>query len=313
MLLHWQSQNITLRLRCRLCFGSAGKKTMKIAGVQTDVAFREPETNLGTLEQVLRAETARGTQLTIFPECFVTGYCFDSLEEALEYGQSIPGPTTERVAALCRELQTACIFGMLERDGDQLYNVAVLVGPDGVVGSYRKVHLPWLGVDRFTTAGERPFEVFEVCGVRIGMLICYDGGFPEASRVLALEGADLIVLPTNWPPGGRQMAEYATNSRAMENGVFFAAVNRVGTENGFPFIGLSRICHPAGTTLDGIDTDEPGIIRAEIVVEEARRKRAVRVPGLHVIDRLADRRPALYGRITDAHGLLRPGRDEPLE
>jgi predicted amidohydrolase len=286
---------------------------MKIAGIQTDVVIGDPDANLAKLEAVVRDEVTRGTELTVFPECFVTGYCFDSLNEAMQYGEAISGRSTERVASLCRELKTSVVFGMLERDGDRLFNAAVLIGPDGLVGSYRKVHLPWLGVDRFTTAGERPFEVFELAGLRIGMLICYDGGFPEASRVLALQGADLILLPTNWPPGGRNMAEYSINSRAMENGVYFAAVNRVGTENGFPFIGLSRICHPSGNTLDGLQHDQEGIIRAEINADEARTKRAVRVPGLHVIDRMADRRPAYYGQLTEAHGLLRPGRDEPLE
>ena len=175
---------------------------MKIAGIQTDVVFRDTAANLAALETAVLNEVRQGTDLTIFPECFASGYCFDSLEDALQFGESIPGPATDRVAALCRQLQTHVVFGLLERDGNQLYNAAVLIGPAGLIGSYRKVHLPWLGVDRFTTAGDRPFEVFEAAGVRIGMLICYDVGFPEASRVLALKGADLILLPTNWPPGG---------------------------------------------------------------------------------------------------------------
>ena len=266
---------------------------MKIAGIQTDVVFRDTEANLRALEKIVADEVRQGTDLTIFPECYASGYCFDSLEEALEFGESIPGPATDRVAAVCRQLNTHVVFGMLERDGDRLYNAAVLIGPAGLIGSYRKVHLPWLGVDRFTTAGDRPFEVFEAAGVRIGMLICYDGGFPEASRVPALRGADLILLPTNWPPGGTYMADYAINSRAMENGVFFAAVNRVGTENGFNFIGKSRICHPTGATLAVLDQPTAGVLRAEIDPEVARAKRVVRVPGKHVIDRMADRRPAL--------------------
>jgi len=285
---------------------------MKIAGIQTDVVFRDTSANLAALETAVLSEVQQGTDLTIFPECYASGYCFDSLEEALEFGESIPGPSTDRVAALCRQLRTHVVFGLLERDGDRLYNAAVLIGPDGLIGWYRKVHLPWLGVDRFTTAGERPFEVFEAAGVRIGMLICYDGGFPEASRVLALRGADLILLPTNWPPGGTYMADYAINSRAMENGVYFAAVNRVGTENGFSFIGKSRICHPTGATLATLDTPTAGILRAEIDPQVARTKRVVRVPGKHVIDRMADRRPALYGAVVESHDLLRPGRDEAL-
>ncbi len=285
---------------------------MRIAGIQSDVVFKNINANLTMLEQTVRAEVARGTELSIFPECFSTGYCFDSLEEAREYAESVPGPTTDRVVRLCAELKTFVVFGMLEKDGDRIFNIAVLVGPNGLIGSYRKVHLPYLGVDRFTTPGDRPFEVFDAGGVKIGMLICYDGGFPEAARVLSIQGADLIVLPTNWPPGGSYMAEFSINSRAMENGVYFAAVNRVGTENGFSFIGKSRICSPVGATMVSLDDDSSGIFRAEIDPVIARTKRIVRVPGKHLIDRMADRRPEMYGAICEPHQLKRPGRDEPV-
>ena len=215
-----------------------------------------------------------------------------------------------RSKTLCKELNTIVVCGMLEKSGAQLFNTAVLIGPEGLIGSYRKIHLPYLGVDRFTTPGDRPFEVFEANGVRIGMLICYDGGFPEAARVLALRGADIILLPTNWPPGGDYMAQFSINSRAMENGVYFAAVNRVGTENGFRFIGKSRICSPVGATMTSIDNDKPGIIRADIDPVAARTKLIVRVPGKHMIDRMADRRPEMYGAVCEPHDLKRPGRDE---
>ncbi len=285
---------------------------MKIACIQTDVVFKDINANLNVLEKTVREEVAQGTQLTVFPECFSTGYCFDSLEEAAAFGESVPGPSTDRVAKLCAALNTHVVFGMLEKSGSDLFNVAVLIGPQGLIGSYRKVHLPYLGVDRFTTPGNRPFEVFEAAGVRIGMLICYDGGFPEAARVLSILGADLILLPTNWPPGGSYMAEFSINSRAMENGVYFAAVNRVGTENGFSFIGKSRVCNPTGATMISIDDASCGVMRVEIDPVVARTKRIVRVPGKHLIDRMADRRPEMYGPICEPHTLKRPGRDEPV-
>ena len=285
---------------------------MKIACVQTDVSFKDINANLSSLEATVRSEVNQGTELTVFPECYSTGYCFDSLAEAMEFSESVPGPSTDRVAKLCVELKTYVVFGMLEKSGEDLFNVAVLIGPDGLIGCYRKVHLPYLGVDRFTTPGDRPFEVFEAAGVRIGMLICYDGGFPEAARVLSIRGADLIVLPTNWPPGGSYMAEFSINCRAMENGIYFAAVNRIGTENGFSFIGKSRICSPVGATINSIDDASPGILRTEIDPMVARTKRIVRVPGKHLIDRMADRRPEMYAAICEPHSLKRPGRDEPV-
>ncbi|MFN9718216.1 MAG: carbon-nitrogen hydrolase family protein [Planctomycetota bacterium] len=285
---------------------------MRIAGIQTDVTLGDVAGNISRLEQTLRDEVIQGTELTIFPECFTTGYCFDSLEDARNFAETVPGPTTDRIALLCAELRTFVVFGMLEKSGANIFNTAVLIGPEGLIGSYRKVHLPYLGVDRFTTPGDRPFEVFAAGPVRIGMLICYDGGFPEAARVLSIKGADLIVLPTNWPPGGAYMAEFSTNCRAMENGVYFAAVNRVGDENGFHFIGKSRICSPVGATMSSLDHDHVGILRAEIDPQVARTKRLVRVPGKHLIDRMADRRPDMYGPICEPHSLKRPGRDEPV-
>jgi predicted amidohydrolase len=202
-------------------------------------------------------------------------------------------------------------FGMIESIGSNLFNASVLVGAQGVVASYRKVHLPYLGVDRFLDFGDRPFAVQEAAGVRFGLNICYDSGFPESSRVLALAGADLVILPTNWPNGAETLAEHAVAMRALENAIYYAAVNRVGDERGFRFIGRSRICDPTGKTLAVASATGEEIIYATIDVEKARKKTIVRVPGKHLVDRVADRRPELYGPLAEPHGLPRPGRDIP--
>ncbi len=279
---------------------------MKVAGVQMDVAIGNPTANLDRIETFTEQTTAQGADLTIFPECAVTGYCFDSFEESLPLAEMIPGPSTERLTAICNRLKTHIVTGMLERDGDRIFNAAVLVGPEGVVGSYRKIHLPYLGVDMHTTPGDRPFAVHEVNGVKIGMNICYDVGFPESARCLALLGADLIVLPTNWPPGAECMASASIPSRAMENAVFYAAVNRVGTERGFRFIGRSSICAPNGKVIAASEGVDEEILYADIDVEQSRRKHIIRVPDKHEIDRLADRRPEMYGPITQPHNLPTP-------
>jgi predicted amidohydrolase len=151
--------------------------------------------------------------------------------------------------------------------------------------------------------------VHEADGLRIGMHICYDGGFPESARVLTLLGADLIVLPTNWPPGAECMAGCAVNTRAMENHVYYAACDRVGHERGFRFLGLSKICDPRGQVLAEAPHDREEILYAEIDPSQARNKRIVRVPGLHVIDRLGDRRPEMYGPlVAPVPAALRPSR-----
>lgn len=281
----------------------------RIAGVQMDVQIGDVATNLSRICEKLRETTAGGAVLTVFPECAVPGYCFGSLAEALPYAQTIPGSATDQLSKVCHELKCFAIVGMLERDGDRVFNAAVLIGPEGVVGSYRKVHLPFLGIDMFTTPGDRPFAVQSAGPIRVGMNICYDAAFPETARCLSILGADLITLPTNWPPGAECTAACVINARAMENGVYYIAVNRVGTERGFPFIGRSKIVDPSGRTLAESLTLEEEILYAEIDPEQARNKHVIRVPGKHEIDRLADRRPEMYGPLVAPHHLKRPGRD----
>lgn len=274
-----------------------------------DVALGNVAANIEKMTARLRETAAAGAVLTIFPECASTGYCFENLDEARPCAETIPGPTTEAMAQTCAELGVFAIFGLLEQAPEGgVFNALALVGPEGVVGSYRKVHLPYLGVDMFATFGDRPFAVHDAGGLRVGMNICYDSAFPESSRALTLLGADLIALPTNWPPGAECVAENAINTRAMENAVYYAAVNRVGTERGFTFIGKSRICAPTGKTLAVGSDSEEEILYADVEPEIARNKRVVREPGRHAIDRLADRRPEMYGPLVEPHTLPRPGR-----
>jgi predicted amidohydrolase len=203
------------------------------------------------------------------------------------------------MAAACRRLNSWCVFGLLEKDGDRLFNACALVGPEGFIAGYRKIHLPFLGVDRFTTSGDRPFQVHSAGPIRVGMNICYDCAFPESSRVMALAGADLIVLPTNWPPGAECTADYVVNARALENNVYYLAVNRVGEERGFRFIGGSKICATNGSPLAAAAHERETILYAEIDLARARNKHVVRVPNKHEINRFADRRPQWYGPIAE--------------
>jgi predicted amidohydrolase len=126
------------------------------------------------------------------------------------------------------------------------------------------------------------------------MSICYDAGFPEAARVLTLLGADLIILPTNWPDGSSRVPRYLVSARALENCVYFAGVNRVGEEGGFHFCGLSRIADVNGDLLAASESDREELLFAEIDPERARRKRIVMIPGEYELDRVGDRRPEMY-------------------
>ena len=290
---------------------------MRLAGVQMDVAFADPQTNRQRMAQRFTQARQDGADLVIFPECAVNGYCFDSRAAAAAVAEPLAGSSVEMFTSLCREQGGLAVFGMLELAGTQLFNAAVLVGAEGLLASYRKVHLPYLGVDRFVDFGDAAFAVHEMThagqSLRLGLNICYDSGFPESSRVLALAGADLVVLPTNWPNGAELLAEHAIPTRAMENGIFYAAVNRVGIENGFTFIGRSRICDTAGRTLAVGSATEEMLLYADIDPAAARTKTVVRVPGKHLIDRMADRRPEFYAPIAQPHTIPRPGRDVPVE
>jgi len=270
----------------------------KIAAVQMDCRQGDREHNLRVVRTRLTEAVASGAHLVVFPECILTGYCFESKDEAMPHAETVPGPSTEALTADCRRLGAWAVVGLLERGADnRLFNACVLVGPAGQVEVYRKVHLPCLGVDRFTTPGDRPFAVHDLGGLRIGMTICYDGSFPESSRVLALLGADLVVLPTNWPEAARKTAQYITPARALENHIYYAAVNRTGEERGFRFIGQSRIVRFSGDLLAVCDHDREEVLYADIDPAKARQKRIVHIPACYEVDRVGDRRPEMYGPI----------------
>lgn len=269
-------------------------KKVKIAGLQMDPKILEKERNLARCLELIELTAREGARLIVLPECALTGYCFSSLEEALPVAEPILGSSTEKLMAACRELNVYVIVGLLEKDGDKCYNTAVLLGPHGLVGKYRKLHLPYIGVDRFLNPGDLPLTVYDTEVGKIGMGICYDLMFAEHSRVLALQGADLLVFPANWPERATVYPDYIVPARAVENHVFCVAVNRVGTERGTQFPGRSKITHWSGRALAEGELNEESILYAEIEPIEARRKRIVNVPGEHEVDFINDRRPEFY-------------------
>ena len=275
------------------------KKT-KIACVQMDVAIGKVEDNRATIVEKLRSAAESGAELVIFPECALTGYCFDSLEEAVQFAESIGGKSSDAIAAACSETGAHAVVGFIEKDGSNYYNAAMLIGPggSGVIANYRKVHLPFLGVDRFLTPGDEQFRVHELPFGRVGINICYDASFPEAARALKLLGAELIVLPTNWPTGAWRTPEFVLNARSCENHLNFVAANRCGVERGWEFIGRSKIIDVNGDTVAEATRFGEEILFAEVDLGSANNNKIVNVAGAYEIDRLADRRPEFYRIIT---------------
>jgi 5-aminopentanamidase len=269
----------------------------KVAAVQMDCRLGDKGRNLATIRERLRVAANAGAHLVAFPECALTGYCVETIDEIRPLVEPLTGPSIKALAEDCRALGVWAVVGFLEQ-GDtssQCFNAAALVGPEGIVASYRKIHLPCLGVDRFATPGDRPFEVHDLGGLRVGINICYDGSFPEASRILTLLGADLIVLPTNWPTGARGTVRHLVQARALENHVYYMAVNRTGQERGFQFIGQSRIVNFDGELLAFSEGNADEILYADLEPQAARQKQVVNIPGKYEINRVADRRPEMYG------------------
>jgi 5-aminopentanamidase len=275
---------------------------VRVAAVQIEPKLGRIEANLARIVDRIADAARAGARLVVFPECALSGYGFGSRQEGLAHAVTVDSAPVGRVVAACRQHGCFCVFGMLERDGERLFNACVLSGPDGVVATYRKVHLPFLGIDMFADPGDTPFAVHDAGGIKVGMHICYDCSFPESARVMSLLGADLLVLPTNWPTHSECAAEHMIPTRAMENTVYVMAVNRVGQESGFRFIGGSSIVDPNGKRLAQAGPDSEETLIAEIDPARARTKRLVRVPGRHEINRIADRRPRFYQALTEPNG-----------
>jgi len=270
---------------------------MRVAVAQTEPKLGENKRNLEVCLGRLEESSAAGAQLLVLPECAIPGYMFDSGDEAMPYAEEIPGPTTEALAEACRRLDVYAVCGLLERDGDVIHNAAVLVGPEGLIGSYRKTHLPFLGVDRFVVPGEE-LPVFETPLGRIGIEICYDLRFPEVTRTLALKGADIVAHPTNFPMAAKVQTEVITLARAAENRVYLLTANRVGKERWGEFCGWSQIVDPYGRRLAEAGETEEALLVADVELEKARDKDYV-IPGEYELYLFGHRRPELYSALVE--------------
>lgn len=266
-----------------------------VCGVQLAPLPGETRANAERIAAEIEAAAADGAELVVFPEAALTGYVFRSLEETLESAVEPNGPEVARLSHACAAAGVHVVCGAIEREGDDAFNSAFVLGPDGPLGRYRKIHTLCLGADRFTRPGETAPAVFRLPFGTVGVHICYDGTFPETARVLRLAGAQLLVLPTNWPRLGlkREMVRV----RAYENHAFYLAVNRVGHERGVEFRGGSIAAGPDGELLHEAGA-EPGRFVVEMDLARADDTLEVVAPGEYELDLIDDRRPELYGEIT---------------
>jgi len=236
-----------------------------------------------------------GAKIVVLPELCNSGYVFESREEAFRSAESVPdGPTTKAWMAAAAQFDMIIVAGIAEQEDGRLYNSAVAVGPKGHIGTYRKNHL-WAAENLFFEPGNLGIPVWHTPYGRIAAIICYDGWFPEVFRMAAIQGADLICIPTNWVPMPEQpkklpvMANILTMAAAHSNSFFIAAADRVGTERDQPFLGSSIIVSHTGWPLAGpASPTQEEIIFADINLSDARQKRALNAFNQPLRDRRID-------------------------
>jgi predicted amidohydrolase len=274
---------------------------MRIAVGQFEPRIGEKLENVARTLELIDEAAGRGAELIVLPELCNSGYMFASQEEAESLAEPVPdGPTVTAWLERCATHGIVLVAGIAERDGDVLYNSAVVLAPDGYIGTFRKLHL-WNEENRWFAKGDRGVPVFETPVGRIATIVCYDGWFPECYRLAALGGADIVCIPTNWVPipgqaeGQPAMATILCQAAAHSNSIVVAAADRIGVERGQPFIGQSVIVSHTGWPLSGpASVDGAELLVADVDLDVARSARKWN----SFNDPLRDRRPDAYGPLA---------------
>ena len=283
---------------------TSGNGTMRYmaAAIQFEPEFARPGRNIPRLLALATEAAQHGARLIVLPEMANIGYCFDSRDEIAPYVESVPGPFTaclERIAAQ-HGCVIVCGLGEIDPESELYYNTAVAVGPDGYIGKYRKTH--FFSADaKWAVEGDLGFPVWDTPAGRLGIAVCMDATYPEVGRLLALQGAEVVCFPTNWI--GSTTPDHRWISQAFENGVYWIAATRYGSERGLRFEGGSSVIAPDGevTALAAPDT---AIAYAEIdLARVGDRRFDPRRPER----KLADRRPEMYRELVQAPYTWSPG------
>jgi N-carbamoylputrescine amidase len=270
---------------------------IRVACLQMEPHVGDKAGNVRRSLDMLERAATQGAGLAVLPELANSGYVFATRDEAFALAETVPGgPTTEAWLEAANRLRMVIVAGICERDGDVLYNGALVAGPQGFIGKYRKNHL-WGAENLFFEPGNLGVPVFRIGAGRIACAICYDIWFPETFRLAALQGADMLCVPTNWVPMPEQpdnlpvMANILSMGGAHSNSMFVAAADRVGLERGQPFLGNSLIVSHTGWPVAGpASADREEMLIADINLADARRKRALN----EFNQLLRDRRTDLY-------------------
>ena len=269
------------------------KNRFKIALAQTSSVQARKTENLEKIERAVMKAKKHRAELVVFPELSLTGYVLR--DQIYELAEKIPGPSTRVIEGLARKNGIYIVFGMpelSEKTQATLYNTAVLIGPEGFIGKYRKMYLPTHSVfeeKRYFRPGYQISALDTKLG-KIGLIICYDIYFPEVVRLTRLRGAQLIVCISASPAVRRTFFETLTMARAIENTAFLAYVNLVGVEDGLQFWGGSRLVGPNGKVLAQAKYDEEDFVVSEVDYSDIR-------PIEAFVPTLKDLRPELFDEL----------------
>jgi predicted amidohydrolase len=252
------------------------ESTTVVAAVQTRAITGDKQGNNERALEALHHAIDDGAQLLVLPELGNSGYVFNTRDEVAELAEPVfGGETTAMWAKVARERGVYICGGLAEADGGRYYNSAVLVGPEGFVGRYRKVHL-WDEEKLFFEPGDLGLNVFDLPFGRVGIMICYDGWHPEVMRILKLKGADVILDPTCWVlvpnivTPENPVSAYVHMASAHVNSLFVICADQCGVERGCTFLGRSCVAGPAGFVAGPGSFEQPEILLAEINPVQAR-------------------------------------------
>jgi predicted amidohydrolase len=285
-------------------------KQLRVAAAQTGpVLSRDMRSGVEVACELMEQAASQDAEIICFSELFLTPFFPNRLvDDYEEFFLELPSPITDPLFTLAREKRIAMIFPYGERAGRYFYNAARVVDADGRdLGVYRKTHLPAIlpsklqggtgSYEKFYFSPGQDLPVFEVGGARVGIQICYDRKFPEGSRALALDGAQVLFMPICAASYGETKLrsntwELPLQARAYENGVFVVAVNRAGDEDGRMHIGKSMIVGPVGAEIMAVTkSDGPELLVATLDLDEVDQAQKS-------LPWWRDRRPDLYGRLV---------------
>jgi predicted amidohydrolase len=263
---------------------------LKVGFIQFAPVLGDVQATIRKIDRLIHH--CENTDILILPELCNSGYNFNSYQQAWETSEEVESSVfVQYLRSKCKQFNLYIVVGFNEKDNALLYNSAILIGPKGYIGKYRKLHL-FMNEKDYFKPGDVGLPVFDIGLCKIGMLVCFDWIFPEVWRILALKGAEIICHPSNLILPG--FAQKAVPIHALTNRVYIVTANRIGTEGDLTFTGLSTIADPKGEILVQASQAKEEVGIKDIDITMARDKMIT-----HRNDVFSDRRPGEYSLLTE--------------